>query len=149
MDGLRVSRVWYWLNIICDWWTYRWIQEGRYFSIFLWPSSTTAFISSTSTWFCLRPVSSSSSSTNRRSRALPRERKDGRFSTVNSGWEKNKVGGKNAFSHVYLVFLKYRKQPIQILGELTRQTHQNTRTDHLVVSCASQTTFGSYMFSHL
>lgn len=38
---------------------------------------------------------------------------------------------------------------IQILGEWTRQTHQDTRTDYLVISCASQTTFGSDMFSLL
>lgn len=63
----------------------RWIQQAKYRSIFSPPDSTTVLISFTSAWFCLRPILSSSSPTNRRSRALPSKKKDGRFSTVSSG----------------------------------------------------------------
>lgn len=100
----------------CVWWlaeglidnsdqcTYRWIQQATYRSILPSPNSTTRLISSTSAWFCLRPISSSSSPTKRRRRALPRERKDGRFSTVSSGWRRDRfVKGRKRVLRIEIV----------------------------------------------
>lgn len=79
-DGVLLKTCW------TKWLSYRWIQQGRYFSILCPPNSTTFLSSPTSALFCLSPISSSSSPTKRRRRALPRDRNVGRFSTVSSGW---------------------------------------------------------------
>lgn len=95
----------YWQIIRADWGTHRWIQETRYFSIFFCLDSTTPFISSNSAWICLCPKSSSSSPTKRSSRALPRERKVGRFSTVNSGC--NETQRTNEKKQQMIIFLHW------------------------------------------
>lgn len=86
--------------------TYRWIQQARYCSILRSPCSTTALISSTNARFCLRPISSSSSPTKRIRRALPSERKDGRFSTVSSGY----TGQRSANDCNYLKLQAQRRR---------------------------------------
>lgn len=79
LESMGVSRV--------DGWTHRWTQEARYWSMLLFPIFTTVLISFSRAWFWLSPAASSSSPTKSMSSALPRDRKDGRFSTVNSGCE--------------------------------------------------------------